>query len=94
MKNKKCITESCTNQAQSNRKRCKKCQKKYQAEYYMNNKEKYQGHNFHHYYDPAVIERELRGETPIPGGAFEGCSYDQIEALKTGNVEMLRKLKL
>lgn len=87
-----CRVEGCNRKVSNPRlSRCIKHQKEWRAEYYRNNKDKFRTNN-NHGYDQDIIDRELKGGA-LPGGIYKGCTPDQIKAMKTGNVEMLRKLK-
>ncbi len=92
---RRCNQPGCNKKVHRGTYMCKQHLKEYRAAYYLRSKgnakcKKKYDYNF----SPEVIARDLTGLQPIQGGLYEGCTYDQIQALKSGDVERLRKLKI
>jgi len=86
-----CNQNGCNKRTHRDTYMCKQHLKEYRAAYYQRSKGKEKKkHDYN--FSPEVIASDLKGNKPIQGGLYEGCTFDQIQALKSGDVERLRKL--
>jgi hypothetical protein len=68
--------------------RCEKDQREFRKKYYQKYRKKFRINSGR--CSQKNIDKDLKGG-PVPGGLYTGCTPEQIEALQTGNVELLLK---